>query len=339
MVHSVVRVRATSPQRSDCSTLAAPPMTTDTAAPMPVRRRALGYSLYLVAALLFAFNGTISKAILLTGISGARLTQMRVTVSFLLLLVVVVAVDRRRLRIRRDEWWPLVAFGLGGVAMTQWLYFVAIARLPVGVALIIEFTAPIWVALWIRFGMRQPVRATVWAALGLAMVGLAMVAQLWQGFALDTVGVLAAIGAAVALALYFLLGERQSHEPFNRDAISLTMWGFGAAAVFWAVAQPWWQFPWEDLQGDGAPLGTDGPGVSLWLLTAWMIVLGTLAPFLLIVMALHHLTAAQASVVGLTEPLLASIVAWIALGEVLSWVQILGGAIVIFAVVLAERSR
>jgi drug/metabolite transporter (DMT)-like permease len=314
-------------------------MTTTTLAPVSGRNRVLGYSLYLTAALLFAFNGTISKAILLTGISGARLTQVRVTVAFLLLLVAVAIIDRRRLRIRRDEWLPLLVFGIGGVAMTQWLYFVAIARLPVGVALIIEFTAPIWVALWIRFGLRQPVRATVWAALGLAMIGLAMVAQIWQGFALDTVGALAALGAAVALALYFLLGERQSHPPFERDAVSLTMWGFGAATLFWAISQPWWSFPWQDLQGTGSPLGVDGPSVDLWALTGWMVVLGTLTPFLLIVMALHHLTAAQASVVGLTEPLLASVVAWLALGEVLSLTQILGGVVVITAVVIAERSR
>lgn len=314
-------------------------MTTATLIAAPARRRSVGYALYLTAALLFAFNGTISKAILLTGISSARLTQMRVTVSFLLLLLVVALSDRRRLRIRRDEVLPLLAFGVGGLAMTQWFYFVAIARLPVGVALIIEFTAPIWVALWIRFGMRQPVRATVWTALGLAMVGLAMVAQLWQGFALDAVGVCAALGAAVALALYFLLGERQTHSPFDRDPISLTMWGFGAAAVFWGVAQPWWTFPWQDLAGSGSPLGPDGPQISLWALTAWMIVLGTLTPFLLIVMALQHLSAAQASVVGLTEPLLGSIVAWLALGEVLTWVQILGGAIVIVSVVMAERAR
>jgi len=170
-------------------------------------------------------------------------------------------------------------------------------------------------------------------------IGLAMVAQIWQGFALDTVGALAALGAAVALALYFLLGERQSHPPFERDAVSLTMWGFGAATLFWAISQPWWSFPWQDLQGTGSPLGVDGPSVDLWALTGWMVVLGTLTPFLLIVMALHHLTAAQASVVGLTEPLLASVVAWLALGEVLSLTQILGGVVVITAVVIAERSR
>jgi len=311
-----------------------------TATPAMVRRnQLLGYTLYISGALLFAFNGTVAKAILLTGISGARLSQLRVTAAFLILLAFVALFDRSRLRIRRNELLPLLTFGILGTAMTQWLYFVAIARLPVGIALIIEFTAPIWVAIWVRFGMRQSVRRTVWLAMIMALVGLAMVAQVWSGFELNTVGVLAALGAAIALAVYFILGERQSHAPFHRDAVSLTMWGFGAAALFWAFVQPWWSFPWADLAGTGQPLGIDGPAVSLWLLTAWMVVLGTVAPFVLIVFALHHLTAAQASLVGLTEPLLASVVAWLALGEVLTAFQIVGGIVVIASVVVAERSR
>lgn len=303
------------------------------------RVRALGYALYITAASLFAVNGTVSKSILLTGISGARLSQLRVTAAFLLLLVFIALTRRAALRLRKGEIWPLLAFGILGTAMTQWLYFVAIERLPVGIALIIEFTAPIMVALWVRFGMHQQVKRTVWLALTMALLGLAMVAQVWQGFSLDVIGVTAALGAAAALALYFLMGESLSHGPFKRDAISLTMWGFGAAAVFWAVVQPWWSFPWSQLSGSGQPLGADGPEVSLTALATWMIVLGTVAPFLLIIKSLHHLTAAQASMVGMTEPLLASIVAWVALGEVLTLVQIIGGAIVIAGVVLAERSR
>lgn len=301
--------------------------------------RALGYTLYITAAALFALNGTVSKSILLTGISGARLSQLRVTAAFLLLLVFIALTRRAALRLRKGEIWPLLAFGVLGTAMTQWLYFVAIERLPVGIALIIEFTAPIMVALWVRFGMHQQVKRTVWLALTMALLGLAMVAQVWQGFSLDVIGVMAALGAAAALALYFLMGESLSHGQFRRDAISLTMWGFGAAAVFWAVVQPWWSFPWAQLSGSGQPLGADGPQVSLAALSTWMIVLGTVVPFLLIIKSLHHLTAAQASMVGMTEPLLASIVAWVALGEVLTPVQIIGGAIVIAGVVLAERSR
>jgi drug/metabolite transporter (DMT)-like permease len=223
--------------------------------------------------------------------------------------------------------------------MTQYLYFVAIARLPVGIALLIEFTAPIMVALWFRFGMHERVNRIVWLGLALALLGLALVGQVWQGFTLDGIGVIAAFGAAAALALYYLLGDRQVRQPEPRDPVSLTMLGFGAASIFWAFAQPWWSFPWDALAGDGFPLGADGPAVPIWALSTYMIVLGTVVPFWLVVLSLQYIRASQASVVGMTEPLLASFIAWVALGEVLAPVQLLGAVIVLIGVFLAERYR
>ena len=305
----------------------------------PHRRRPLGYALYFLAALLFAVNGTVSKTILLTGIPSARLSELRVTAAFLILLAIVAAMRPRALRIRRDEIGLLLAFGILGIAMTQWLYFVSIERLPIGIALVIEFTAPIMVALWFRFGRRQPVRSTVWVGLGLALAGLVLIAQVWQGFTLDVLGVAAALGAAAALAVYYILAEHQVHRPGARDTVSLTMWGFGAAALFWAIVQPWWTFPWSTLAGTGQPLGPDGPSVGLPLLAAWMVVLGTVVPFWIVVVSLHHLTSSQASTVGMIEPVMASMVAWVALSEILSPMQIIGGLVVLAGVYLAERSR
>ena len=252
-------------------------------APARVRHPATGYLLYLVAACLFALNGTISKSILLSGIDPARLSQLRVTLAFLILLVVVAITRPSALRVRRKEIPVLLAFGILGIAMTQYLYFVAINLLPVGIALLIEFTAPIMVALWFRFGMHQAVNRKVWAGLALALTGLALVGQVWKGFTLDGLGVIAAFGAAAALALYYLLGDRQVRQPEPRDPVSLTMWGFGAAALFWAIAQPWWSFPWTALTGDGYPLGADGAAVPIWLLCSYMVILGTVVPFWLVV--------------------------------------------------------
>lgn len=188
-------------------------------APARVRHPATGYLLYLVAACLFALNGTISKSILLSGIDPARLSQLRVTLAFLILLVVVAITRPSALRVRRKEIPVLLAFGILGIAMTQYLYFVAINLLPVGIALLIEFTAPIMVALnwWFRFGMHQAVNRKVWAGLALALTGLALVGQVWKGFTLDGLGVIAAFGAAAALALYYLLGDRQVRQPEPRD--------------------------------------------------------------------------------------------------------------------------
>lgn len=308
-------------------------------APARVRHPATGYLLYLVAACLFALNGTISKSILLSGIDPARLSQLRVTLAFLILLVVVAITRPSALRVRRKEIPVLLAFGILGIAMTQYLYFVAINLLPVGIALLIEFTAPIMVALWFRFGMHQAVNRKVWAGLALALTGLALVGQVWKGFTLDGLGVIAAFGAAAALALYYLLGDRQVRQPEPRDPVSLTMWGFGAAALFWAIAQPWWSFPWTALTGDGYPLGADGAAVPIWMLCSYMVILGTVVPFWLVVVSLQHINASQASVIGMTEPLLASLIAWVALGEVLTPVQIVGAVVVLAGVLLAERSR
>jgi drug/metabolite transporter (DMT)-like permease len=288
---------------------------------------------------LFALNGTISKSILLTGFDSARLSQLRVTAAFLILLAFVAIRRRGALRLGRREIPILLAYGILGVAMTQYLYFVSISRLPVGIALLIEFTAPIMVALWFRFGMRQPTRRTVWLALVIALVGLAMVGQVWLGFTLDGIGVIAGFGAAAALAIYYILADVQVRRPDARDPVSLTMWGFGAAALFWAVVQPWWSFPWSGLTGDGHPLGETGPAVPIWVLCSYMIILGTVVPFWLVVVSLQHIRASQASVIGMTEPLLATFIAWAALGEVLAPVQIVGAVVVLVGVFLAENSR
>lgn len=302
-------------------------------------RPILGYGLYLLAATLFALNGTISKSILLTGIEASRLSQLRVTGAFVILVIVVTLTRPRALRIQRSEFVPLLAYGILGVAMTQYLYFVAIELLPVGIALLIEFTAPIMVALWFHFVLKHQTPRVVWLGLAIALAGLAMVAQVWQGFTLNALGVLAAFGAGAALALYFLVGDSMVQRPHPRDPVSLTMWGFGAAALFWFVVQPWWSFPWAALSGDGYPLGEGSSGVPIWMLTAYMVILGTVVPFWLIVASLHHIRAANASVIGMTEPLLASFIAWIALGEVLAPVQILGAIVVLAGVYLAERYR
>ena len=114
---------------------------TDLAEPLPgvapaaVRHPARGYLLYLVAALLFALNGTVAKTLLLGGIEPSVLSQVRATAAFLILLVFVALTRPASLRIRRDEILLLLVYGVFGVALTQFLYFASIERLPIGVVL------------------------------------------------------------------------------------------------------------------------------------------------------------------------------------------------------------
>ena len=322
-----------SPDRS------AQPHLTESLASHGGQRVALGYVLLLTGTLLFALNGTVVKSILLSGVSAVTLSETRAMGAFVILFAIVALTRPRALRVRRDEWKLLLAYGVIGVSMTQFLYFVAIERMPIGIALIIEFTAPIWVVLWVRFGRRQAVKGTVWVGLLLAILGLALIAQVWQGFTLDGLGVAAAFGAAIALALFYILGEHARRGDHARDAISLTMWGMGGAALFWLLVPPWGFSNWSAYSGVSEPLAGSGPQLPLWVLTTWMVVMGTVVPFALAMKALAYITAAQASIIGMTEPLIASIIAWIALAEVLTPVQIAGGAVVLIGVYLAERSR
>ncbi len=205
----------------------------------------------------------VAKTLLLGGMEASRLSQLRATLAFLILLGFVALTRRSALRLRRAEIPLLLVYGVLGIALTQFLYFAAIERLPIGVALLIEFTAPLMIAIWFRFGLGHPTKPAVWGALVAALVGLAIVAQVWEGLTLDPLGVAFAVGAAVALAVYYITADMQVQRPEARDPVSLTMWGMGAAALFWAIVAPWWSFPVDGLAGslqlfgDGGP---DGPG-------------------------------------------------------------------------------
>ena len=295
-----------------------------------------GYLLYALAALLFGINGTASKAVLLTGLDAPHLTQFRLTAAALILLGVVAVTRPSSLRIRRSEIGLLLAYGILGVVGTQLFYFIAIERIPVGISLLIEFTAPIWVALWFRFGWKQATNSMVWVALGMALVGLALVAQVWQGLSFDAVGVVASLGAAASLAIYYILSDVAVRRQEPRDPISLTMWGFVIAAVAFAIVQPLWQFPFA-LLGGTATLGS--ASIPVWALVGYIVLFGTIASFSLVVTSMKDLRASQASVVGLLEPLIAIVVAWVLLGEAMTAAQIVGGALILSGVLLAERSR
>jgi drug/metabolite transporter (DMT)-like permease len=208
----------------------------------PHRRPWLGYVMVLSAAVLFAINGVVAKVILDTGLSSLRLTQVRLTGAAVVLVAVLAIVRPDALRVQRRELAFLAAFGIFGLAFVQWLYLFAIHRLELGVALLLQYLAPLLVALWARFVVHRPVRRRLWLALALSLSGLTLVVQVWRGTdtGLSGVGVAAALTGAVAFAAYILLAE---HGIERRDAVSLTTWGFVFGAFFFALIQPWWRFP------------------------------------------------------------------------------------------------
>lgn len=291
----------------------------------------------LSAATLFAVNGSVSKLALDTSAIGTpRWTELRSTGAFvgLLLALAVVAPARLRFSGRRDAI-QLAFYGIVGFALVQWLYFVAIDRLPIGIGLLFEFTAPALIAVWARFAWHEPVRTRIWPALALVLLGLAMVAEIWSGLELDALGVLAGLGAACALSVFYLMGERLVHR---RDPLSVVCLALGFATGFWAVVLPWWSFPFGKLA-----ISADLPGslgtAPVWACALWTVALGTIAPFVLSVTALRHLSATTVGIVATFEPVAAAIVAWIWLGEALLAIQVVGGCVVLVGIVLAMTAR
>jgi len=301
-----------------------------------VARPAVGYGLTVLAAAFFSINGTVSTLALQAGIEPTRLTALRCTGAAIGLLAVLAVTAPGRLRLTLRDVPFLAVFGIVGVALTQYLYYVAIGRLPVGIALVFEMTAPVLIALYVRLVRKEPVRRRLWTALLLSLSGLVFVAQVWQGGgSLDPLGVAAALIAAACLATYYLMGERGAA---GRDPVALTCWSFVAAALFWAVAAPWWRFD-AGVLAERVPVELGDLSVPLWVLVAWIVVLGAMVPFWLSLAALRHLSPTTAGLVATIEPVFASVIAWTWLGQVLTGWQVLGGVVVLGGIVLAQTAR
>jgi drug/metabolite transporter (DMT)-like permease len=299
-------------------------------------RPLVGYAATIGAAGLFGLNGTISTLALDAGLPATRLTALRCLGAALGLLAVLAVVSPGRLRLRRQDVPLLAVFGVVGIAGSQFLYYVGIGRLPIGIALVFEMTAPVFIALYVRVVRRQPVRRTLWVALALSLVGLALVAEVWEGGgSLNPVGVAAGLGAALCLTVYYLLGERGTAV---RDPVSLTFWGFLAAGLFWSVAAPWWDFD-AGVLARPVRLPVGSAHLPVWALVIWIAVLGAIVPFWLSVAALAHLSPTTAGLVATVEPVFASAIAWPLLGQVLSGWQVAGGVVVLTGIALAQTAR
>ena len=288
-------------------------------------------------AVAFAFNGVISKLVLTGGLSAWRLTQIRCSGAFLVLLVYVLLRNHESLKTTRDELPWLAAYGVIGFAAVQVGYFIAIARMPISIALIIEFTAPIWIVLYIRFIRKKHVASMMWLSLGLGFSGLLLVGQIWRGLTLNGIGMIAAFVDAFALAAYFLLGEKLIAK---RSTDALTVWGLGFASFVWAILTPVRSFPThiftQHINLQGIFKNYTLPG---WVLILWIVLMGTILPYVLVLSGLKQLSASTSSVIGMLEPVIAGGFAWWWLSEVLRPIQLLGGAVVIVGIILADRVR
>jgi drug/metabolite transporter (DMT)-like permease len=303
------------------------------------RHPGVGFLLVGAGALLFIVNAGVSRVVLRAGVSPAELTTTRITGTAVVLLVAAGLVHRSALRPPRGRLGLLLlVHGVVGVAALQWTYFVAIDRLPVGLALLLEYQAPLLVVVWARFVQGEVVRRRVWAGLGLALLGLAMATGILQGgLAWDGWGLLAGLGAAVCFATYFLVGE---HGVAELDPLRVVLWSFGIATVAMNVVSPVWSFPAEVLDADASLLGRlDEVVLPAVLLVGWVVILGTLLPFGLELVALRHLSASTVTMVAMLEPVGVSVLGWWWFREDLGTVATVGCTLVLVGIIAAQTGR
>ncbi|MEU2981048.1 DMT family transporter [Streptomyces hirsutus] len=296
------------------------------------RGKGVGLGLALLSAVAFGGSGVAAKPLIEAGLDPLHVVWLRVAGAAVVMLPLAV----RHRALLRSHPALLAGFGLFAVAGVQAFYFAAISRIPVGVALLVEYLAPALVLGWVRFVQRRPVTRAAAVGVVLAVGGLACVVEVWSGLGFDVVGLLLALGAACCQVGYFVLSDQGSdHGDRAPDPLGVIAYGLlVGAAVLTVVARPW-SMDWSVLTGSAR---MDGTPVAAFVLLAWIVLVATVAAYGTGVLSVRRLSPQVAGVVACLEAVIATVLAWVLLGEHLSAPQIIGGAVVLAGAFIAQSS-
>ncbi|MFE3592548.1 DMT family transporter [Streptomyces niveus] len=296
--------------------------------------RSVGLGLALLSAFAFGGSGVAAKPLIEAGLDPLHVVWLRVAGAALVMLPV--AWRHRDLVRRRPA--LLAGFGLFAVAGVQAFYFASLSRIPVGVALLVEYLAPALVLLWVRFVRRRPVSRAAAVGVVLAVGGLACVVEVWAGLSFDVIGLLLALGAACCQVGYFLLSDQGGDPADPAEAVDpLGVIAYGlliGTLVLTVIAQPW-GMDFALLTG-GVDMG--GSDVAAPLLLGWIVLVATVLAYGTGVVSVRRLSPQVAGVVACLEAVIATVLAWVLLGEHLSAPQILGGFVVLVGAFIAQTS-
>lgn len=245
---------------------------------------------------------------------------------FLTFVAGVALFRRRDLRLARRDLPSVLLFGVVALAGVQWTFYESISRLPIGVALVIQYTGPLLMLVYAR-SRGLLVGARLWLAAALTLLGCYLVVGAYDAslLALNLGGIPYAVLAMLTFVFYFLLMERLL---VRLSVWTLLVYGFGAATLAWLVARPLWTLPW-DLVARPENLA----------LLAGVIAFGTTLPFALIFVSVSLIPAARTGLTATFEPVVAVVAAWILLSETLELPQIVGGAVVLVGIGIAQSLR
>jgi drug/metabolite transporter (DMT)-like permease len=285
-----------------------------------------GYLFVVLAAVLWAVSGSSAKFLFNRGITAFQLVQMRLTLASALLLIWFLWRKRPFLRVARRDLGSFILLGSVGMASVQFTYLFTISKIQVAAAILLEYLAPVLIAVHaVVFAHQRLTRTLVTALIG-ATAGCYLVVG---GYNLDLVnmnrvGIISGLLSAVSFAAYAVYGEKLM---CRYSSWTVLLYSLVFAALLWNVVQP--------------PLGFLGRSYSLveWAWILYIAVLGTIVPFWLYCEGINLIRSTRASITATLEPITAGLIAYLFLGEMMERLQLAGGILVIASIVLLQLRR
>ena len=289
-----------------------------------------GLSLAFVSAASFGMSGSLARGLLDSGWSAGAAVTLRIFIAAAVLVIPGALALRGRWHLVRENAGLITVYGIAAVAGAQLCYFYAVTYMQVPVALLIEYTAPVVVVmwLWLRHGNR-PSRLTV-VGTAIAAAGLVLVLDLLSGAELSTVGVLWALGAMVGAAIYFIISADLDN---GLPGISLAAGGLVVGGVVLLLAGATGVIPFHASTADAV---YDGHAIAWWIPVLGLGLVTAALAYVTGIEAGRRLGSRLASFVALLEVLMSLVFAWLLLGELPRALQVAGGVLVLIGVVVVK---
>lgn len=290
----------------------------------------VGYLLAAGAAVMWGVSGVIARYLIGQGQHPpAELLFFRTSLAALILACWVVGAGWRRWRsaglpaISRKDWLLFLLMGGIGLVANQGFYYLALARVGVGYALLFQYLSPVFLMAYGLLTRTERMTTGKLLAAATAIGGCALMVLGAEGglAGASLSGTLFALGSGVGFSFYAILGKNLQGRY---STIDMMMLAFTIAALMWALINPVWSLPWGSYDG------------STWLFFIYLATVATVIPFGLFLFSLRYLEASRSSLTSMIEPVVAALVAWSWLGEILSTTQMLGGLAVLLGIILLQ---
>ncbi len=284
------------------------------------RERIIGGVIVMVAAFFWGISGTIIKHMFNQSVDPIKLVNMRLSLSTLIGFAILLLFSRKRLKVTPVQLKHFAIFGIFGITGVQTTYYYTVKALNVSMAIFLQFLAPMLATLYCVVFEKEKLTLVKAMTLIIAVFGSGLIIfGAGAGIGnLNAIGLFTGIMSAVFCAFYYVYGKKCTNK-YDSWTVLIFSLGFGAL-LYWFVCPPWILWPSVTMKE--------------FLLALYIAVFATLVPFGLYLLGLRYLLSSTASIIAMLEPVVASLSAFLVLGETMTMLQILGAAGILTAVIL-----